>query len=217
MDEPRVIEDAYGYLRGHTRGELRFDERVAALRYVIGPAGQLVAPVTYAMLEAVDTVLFVPEYAEGAMELQVSLARLDPDGPDGALTDRWRIYHGNPQDGYWALMDLDAARFEGSIIDGVALVRANPLAPTESRLCRRINEHHRQELRRVCRHLARADVEHPTLVGVDRVGFDVRRRFDVIRLPAPAPMNTADDVERVMEKMIAESHQPSAIRDEESD
>ena len=51
---------------------------------------RLAAPVMYAMLSAVDVVLFVPENAEGAMELQLTLTKLDPDGPDGALADRWR-------------------------------------------------------------------------------------------------------------------------------
>ncbi len=199
--EQQVIEHAYRFLRAHTRGELQFDDKVSPLRYVIGPAGRPVAPIMYTMLEAADTVLFVPENTEGAMELQVTLARLDPDGPDGALTDRWRIYHGDPHNVHWAELDLDAARYEGTVIDGVGLMRPNPLAADEPGICRDINRNHRDELGPICRRVAKADVEQPTLVGVDPLGFDVRRRFDVVRLDAPEPMKTAEDVRRVFEEM----------------
>ncbi|MCH8343821.1 MAG: DUF2470 domain-containing protein [Planctomycetes bacterium] len=205
IEEPRIIEDAYRFLRSHTAGELRFDENFRPVRYAIDPAGRPVAPVMYAMLEAVDAVLFIPQNAQGAMELQVTLSELDPDGPDAAATDRWRIYHGEPRDIHWAILEIDAARYEESIIDGVALVRPNPLAQDEPRLCQTINERHRADLRTLCRHFANADVEHPTLVGVDPLGFDVRRRFEVIRLHGAEAMQTADDVRSVFERMVREA------------
>ncbi len=194
------VEDAYRFLRSYTTGDLRFDENRRPLRYVIGPGGRLVAPVMYAMLDAVDAVLFVPEYQEGAMEVQVTLSLLDPVGPQGDLTDRWRIYHGEPQDVHWAVLDIDAVRYHEWVIDGAVLVRPNPLAAEEAGLCRRLNED-RDTLRLVCRRAADTRVENPTLVGVDPLGFDVRRRFDVIRLPAPRAMEKAGDVERVFEEM----------------
>jgi hypothetical protein len=155
----------------------------------------------YAMLDAVDVVLFVPENAEGAMELQVTPVRLDPDGPDGALADRWRIYHGEPQDVHWALLDIDAARYHQWVLDGPALVRANPLAAHEARLCRRINQELRRELAAACRSCG-VDAESPLLVGVDPLGFDVRRRFEVVRLPAPHRMAGPEDVDRVLQAMM---------------
>lgn len=200
MSERRAAEEAYRFLRGHSTGELRFDEQFRALRYVVGPAGRLIAPVMYAALGAIDTVLFVPRNAEGAMEIQVTPTELDPDGPDGAVADRWRIYHGEPHDPRWAAMQIDAARYGKWVIDGPALVRPNPLAADEARLCRVINGD-RHRLARACKRVAGADVEHPTLVGVDPLGFDVRRRFDVVRLPAPEPMKDAETVEREYAKM----------------
>jgi len=201
MSEDQAAEQAHAFLRGHTRGDLRYDEHIGPVRYVIGPDGRLVASVTSQMLDAVDTVLFVPAFAEGAMEVQVTLSALDPEGAEEALADRWRIYHREPQEGRWAWLDPDAARYEDWVVDGEALRRANPLAADEARLCRQINQGRRDELGRVCRHFAQADVEEPLVVGVDPLGFDVRRRFDVARVPAPAAMATAELVEQVFAQM----------------
>jgi hypothetical protein len=196
MTEQRAAEDAYVFLRGNTTGELRFDEHIEPLKYVIGPKGHVVAPVTHLMLSSQDTVLFVPNNADGAMELGVTLMGLDPDGPDGAVTDRWRIYHGDPASVQWAVLKIDAARYDRWVVDGQALRRPNPLAADEPAICRRINAQHRDALGRVCHHGAGIDVEQPLLVGVDPLGFDVRRRFDIARVSAPAPMNSPTDVDR---------------------
>ena len=135
----------------------------------------------YAMLEAVDAVLFIPQNAQGAMELQVTLSELDPDGPDAAATDRWRIYHGEPRDTHWAILDIEAARYEESIIDGVALVRPNPLVQVEPRLCQTINERHGADLRTLCRH------------------------FGLGYLLDAESHQTADDVRSVFERMVREA------------
>ena len=205
MPADHSADDAYAFLRGHTRGDLRFDEHVRPLPYVMSPDGRLAASVMAAMMQTVDTVLFVPELAHEAMEIQVTLSALDPDGRDGAIVDRWRIYHGNPPDTYWAFMDIDAARYRAEVFDGDGLVRPNPLAADEPRVCREVNESRRDGLRRACRHVLGTDVEHPTLVGVDPLGFDVRRRFDVVRVPAREPMETAEDVERFLEELMREA------------
>ena len=194
MNERLAAEEAYGFLRSHTTGDLRFLEQCLPLKYVVGPDGRLVAPLLYAMLHCDDTVLCVPSDAEGAMEIQVTPSGLDAEGPDGGLTDRWRIYHGDPQDTHWARFGIDAARFRRCVIDGSDLVRTNPLAADEPRLCREINLDHAAALRRFCTQAAGIDVEAPILVGVDPLGFDIRRRFDVVRAPAPSPMTSPDAV-----------------------
>ena len=200
-----VVEAAYAFLRGHTRGDLQFEDHARPIRFVIGPDGRVATSVMYAMLEAVDTVLFVPREGDGAMEMGVTLLRLDERGGDGAMTDRWRIYHGDPQDIHWAFLEIDAARYEGSVIDGPALVRANPLADDESRLCRMINQEHRQDLEPLCRRVADVEIENPVMVGIDPLGIDVRGPFDVVRVPSTEPMPTAADAERVLEGMISDS------------
>ena len=43
------------------------------------------------------------------------------------------------------------------------------------------------------------------LVGVDPLGFDVRRRFDVIRIQVPAPMETIEAVEECFARMAGEA------------
>ncbi len=194
MNERLAAEEAHGFLRSHTAGDLRFDDQSLPLKYVVGPDGRLVAPLMYAMMHCDDAVLFVPCLGEDAMEIQVTPAALDAEGPDGGLTDRWRIYHGDPTDTHWARLGIDAARFRRCVIDGSDLVRANPLATDEPRLCREINQDHAAALRRFCTQAAGIDVEAPILVGVDPLGFDIRRRFDVVRAPAPSPMTSPDAV-----------------------
>jgi hypothetical protein len=199
MDDP-IVDRAQMFIRAHTTGDLRFDEHLRPLRYIVAPDGRLVAPVMVAMLAEVDTVLFVPALQEDAMELLVSLEQFEERGEDGHLTDRWRIYHGEPEDVRWARIDVDAVRHEGQVIDGEALMLANPLASEETGLCRTLNAEWTERIRELCR-ARHIEVEKPVVVGVDPRGLDIRRRFDVVRLESPAPMTAADDVYATLESM----------------
>ena len=196
-----IVDAAHAFLRAHSTGELRFDEHLRPIRYVIGPTGRPVAPVMVAMLQSFDTVLLVPECVEGAMEVQVTLVQFDEHSPEGVLADRWRIHHGEPPDVRWAFLDIDAARYEGLVIDGEALVRPNPLAADEPSICRYMNKDHGEDLRRLCRHFAHINVEEPVMVAIDPLGIDVRGMFDVIRVPATEPMPTADQARRILKAM----------------
>lgn len=200
MSDPQV-ERCHAFLRANSTGDLRFDEHLRPVRYVVAADGRLVAPVMVAMLQSMDTVLFVPDCAENATEVQVTLEPFDEHGPDGGLCDRWRIYHGEPDDVRWARLDIDAARFEGAVIDGQALVRPNPLAPDEPQLCTEMNKRPGGMLHLLCLHLAGTRLKQPVMVGIDPLGVDVRGTFQVFRLPAPEPMNTPDDARRVLEMM----------------
>lgn len=199
MTDPR-IEAAYAFLRAHTRGELRFDEHIRSIGYVIEADGRLVAPVMAAMLASVDTVLFVPGFAEGAMELQVTLQEFN-ERAEGAHADRWRIHHGDPPDVRWAFFLVDGARHDGSVLEGETLVRPNPLSGVEPALCLETNEEHTADLRALCVQRADIDIEQPVMVAIDPLGIDVRGRFDVIRIPADEPMTTADDARRILRSM----------------
>lgn len=196
-----VIDEAWEFLRGHSRGELRFDEHVRPIKYIIASDGRLAATAMVAMLDAVDSVLFVPDCSEGASEFQVTLLPFQERGADGAAADRWRIYHGDPDDVHWAYLLIDAARYGELVIDGEALIRPNPLAPNEARLCRQMNQDHLDDLRRLCSRFGRMDVEQPVMVGIDPLGIDVRARFQVLRVPAIEPMNTAEEALRVLQGM----------------
>lgn len=200
MAEP-IIDQAYAFLRSHTGGDLRFDEHMRPIKYVIGSDGRLAAPVMVAMLQSADSVLFVPEFADDVLELQVTLEEFSERGPDGLLADRWRIYHGEPQDVRWALISIDSARFKSMIIDGEALTRPNPLVREEARLCREVNQEHADDLRRICARFAKFQIEQPVMVGIDPLGLDVRARFDVVRVPASQPMPTAKEARQVLQSM----------------
>lgn len=204
-DADANIESAYAFLRGHTTADLRFDEHLRPIKYIIASDGRLAAPVMVAMLQAVDTVLFIPECVEDSMEVQVTLEQFDERSRDGAIADRWRIYHGEPQDVRWAWMDIDGARQGRMVFDGEALIRANPLAADEARICRHMNEDHADDLRALCLHFAKVEIESPVMVGIDPLGIDVRGMFDVFRVVAAEPMTNADDARRVLVEMTKQA------------
>ncbi|MCH2135932.1 MAG: hypothetical protein MK101_05045 [Phycisphaerales bacterium] len=184
MEDPdRLLSHARHTLRAWTSGLLRFDEHVRPLKYVIAPDGRLVAPAMVAMLSTLDTALHIPEEDPDGLQLLVELHEFDPDGPDGALADRWRIYHGSPEDVRWAVMDIDLARCHGGTIDGEAMVVPNPLATIEPKLCSMINTNHGEALRNAVQTELSISPSQVVAVGVHPDGLDVRCDHDVVQLP----------------------------------
>jgi hypothetical protein len=181
-------------LRANLSGVLAFDEHVRPLKIVIAPDGRVVAPVMVGMIEAADTVLFLPEESDDALQIQVTLAPFEERGEGGALADRWRIYHGEPPDVRWAVLVLDAARLGEQVFDGDALRQPNALAKQEASLCRVLNEKHTDAVRELCVRRVSKRIENPRVVGVDQDGMDVRGQFEVYRIEAPAPFATETDV-----------------------
>jgi len=202
----QLAENAWADLRGHTTGEMMFEDHLRPVKYCIEPdEGRLVSPVMYAMLSTVDTTLFIPECVEEATEVQITIEPFEERGPNAAFCDRWRVYHGEPQDMYWAFLNVDAVRYQGAIIDGEALMRPNPLAHAEPRICKHMNEDHKDDMRLLCEHYAQVIVEDPVMVGVDPMGIDVRGRFDVIRVPAIRRMQSDQDVRPVLVDMVEQA------------
>lgn len=203
-----MVDAALAFLRAHTTAELRFDEHLRPLHYVIAPDGRPVAPVMVAMIQSMDTVLYVPECSEDAMELSVTLLPFEEEGPEGHLCDRWRIHHGEPPDVRWAVLSIDAVRYAGMIIDGEALMRPNPLAGEEAAICRWVNADHAADLRAAARRVTGVDVPEPKLVAVDPGGLDVRARFGILRVPFPetggAPPADAAAARAVIERLLAD-------------
>jgi hypothetical protein len=189
-------------IRGSSTADLRFDQHLRPVRYVIDAAGHLVLPAMVAMLTADETVLFVPEYGEDAAELLVTLEPFEDAGADGALADRWRIYHGEPEDVRWARCEIDAAKFEGHLVDGDAIDLSNPMQAVEARLCKTINTGDRAALIAFCRERGDIDVEEPLVVGIDPTGVDVRRRFDVVHIHLDEPLATEDDARRLLAPLL---------------
>ncbi|MFK7962231.1 MAG: hypothetical protein AB8G96_17100 [Phycisphaerales bacterium] len=187
------VDAAYARLRDHTNADIRFDEHLRSVQYVIDPEdGALIVPVMVAMLQTMDTVMFVPQCSLDALELGVTLVELDENGPGGAACDRWRIHHGEPPDVRWARVLLDAGRYAEHVIDGEALMRPNPLAAAEPALCRQVNGGRLDDLRTACERMTGVHIPEPRLVAVDPRGLDIRARFGVLRVPLPGGL-VADD------------------------
>lgn len=182
------LADAIEFLRGHLSGLLRFDGDVRPVKIIVDREGRLFASVMVAMIRSLDTVMCVPDDADEAMQMQVTLDEVTEDGPHAALCDRWKAYHGDPPDVRWARMSIDAARWNGLFLDGDALMVANPLAEAEAGIVREINRGPVARLQAACRRHGGHELEKPVLVGVDPGGFDVRGLFGTVRVPASSPI-----------------------------
>jgi len=193
-DENKAQDDAWAFLRSNSTATLKFGEHTKDVSYVICPDGLLVIPAMVAMLQPSDTLLFVPEYMEDCMEIHVSLSQFTAEGKNGARADRWQVYHGEPPDVQWAMLDIDAARFHEMFIDGDGLCRENPLASEEPAICKELNTNKQDKLRVLCKTKTNVDVTNPTVVGVDALGIDVRAPFGIVRVPSNAPLESPADV-----------------------
>jgi hypothetical protein len=208
-----AVLEACQYLRTHLTGLIGFDGEFVPIKLVVAPDGALVAPVMVAMLRSFDTALFLPDEGEDAMHMQVTLEEIQDRGEHAALCDRWRIYHGEPDDVRWARISIDAAKFRGLMFDGLALMRPNTLADIESKICRRVNAEMREALKSAVAAVVGLEVEDPRLVGVDPLGFDVRGRFDVVRLPADPLISGGDDAVDALEELAATAEEGDAESD----
>ena len=197
------IRGPLAFLRGHLEGLIRFDENVLPIKVVVDPDGRIVAPVMVAMLTAGDTVLHLPDEGEESMHVMVTLESFEEKGRDGALADRWRIYHGEPEDVRWAIMHIDAARLDGVFYDGDALLVPNVMRASEPAICRWANESLTEGLRAACLGQKRIELNEPRMVGVDPLGFDVRGRFDVVRLDVEDQIHDEESARNALEGMIS--------------
>lgn len=205
MSEAEIITGARAFLRANLTGTIGFDEEFIPIKVVVAPDGALVAPVMVAMLRALDVVIFLPAEDDAAMQLQVTLEEIQDSGEHAALCDRWRIYHGEPEDVRWARISIDAAKFDGRMFDGLALMEPNALADAEPRICRKVNAEMRGLLKQACLRVAEVEIEDPRLVGVDPLGFDVRGRFDVVRLDADPEIVDDADALAALEELASDA------------
>jgi hypothetical protein len=192
-DEKKAGDTAWAFLRSNSTATLKFGENTQDVSYIIAPDGRLVISAMVAMLQPCDTIMFVPEYANDCMEMHVSLSQLLESGEGLALADRWQVYHGEPPDVQWAIVDIDAARFHEMFIDGETLSRENSLAEEDISLCKQLNKN-KDILRSVCASKTNVDVSDPFVVGVDSLGIDVRAPFGIVRIQADTPFTSSEDV-----------------------
>ena len=201
-DPTIILRDAAATLRMWTRGDLRHDELTTPIRFVPASDGRLVASVTAGILAAEDCVLALPDEQSPAMELTVTLSAFEATGAAEADSDRWRIYHGDPPHSRWAAVELEAARFRGSIIDGAALQHPNPLASVEPQLCGLLNREHQDDVRSLMKRELDLDSEDPRIVGIDPLGLDIRNRFDVVRIGFAAEITDPATAEAVVRAAV---------------
>lgn len=197
------IRTPLAYMHGHLSGLFRFDENILPMKVVIENDGRLLAPMMVAMLTAGDTVLFLPDEEEPSMHLMVTLEEFEESGPDGELADRWRIYHGEPDDLRWALMHVDAARLDGVFYDGDALLMPNQLGSVEASICRWANETIVEGLRAACLQQHEIELNDPRLVGVDSLGFDVRGRFGLVRLESQSTLESEEQARAELSRLTS--------------
>ena len=159
------------------------------------------------MLLSTDCALYLPEEPEDreddVIQLMVTLERFDEQGSDGRLADRWRIYHGEPEDVRWATMTVDFCKFGEYAFDGEALMWPNPFADLEARLCRAVNESRVDELRSLVLRVNETEIEEPRLVGVDPLGIDVRGRFEVTRVAFDVEIADPAEAEPTLDALLA--------------
>ena len=193
-----AIDKTLDFLHGHLSGFIRFDGDRVAIKVIVANDGHLVAPVMESMLRSVETVLELPDDGDESLQVMVTLERMDPEGEHAGLCDRWRAYHGDPEDVRWARMQIDASRFREWFVDGEALMVANPLAAEEMSLLKALNAQPRNFLKAFCT-TSRLPCENPIAVGLDDAGIDVRRAHDVVRLPFPLRFGQAAQVRSFIE------------------
>ncbi len=203
MTAEEAIEESVAFMRAHLAGLLRFEGEVRPVKIVVAPDGALVMPAMVAMLRSVDTTLYLPDEGDASMHMHVTLEEIEDRGEHAALCDRWRIYHGDPPDVRWAMVRIDAVRFDGLFIDGEAMHRPNPLAKLEAGLCKRLNAERTDDIRTACRLRNEIVLERPIVVGVDPFGFDVRGTFDVVRLESPIVLASERDVMQAIAELVA--------------
>jgi hypothetical protein len=185
IDDPDGIADeAYLWLRSHLDGHLCFDGERRPVKIVLAPDGRIVAPVMVAVLASGDVVLELPDGEPDSMQLSVTPERFMERGEDAALCDRWRIYHGDAPDVNWARLAIDACRHAGYYVDAEAVIVPNALASIEPAACKAINADPARLLKAIPGS-ARTESKDVRVVGIDPDGMDVRRAFDVVRVPWP--------------------------------
>ena len=193
-DDQKASDAAWAFLRSNTTASLKFGENMYEVSYVIASDGRLVISAMVAMLQPCDTTMYIPEYIDDCMELHVTLTQFKEMGEEGILADRWQIYHGEPPDVQWAVIEIDAARFHEMFVDGEGLCRQNELAELESAICKSLNEHE-DAVRRGGLSKTNIDVTNPLVVGVDPLGVDIRAPFGIVRVQADVPFASLEDVQ----------------------
>ncbi len=197
-DQPHP--DAARAIRRHARGVARADDTPYDCRFIYdGQSGEIVLAIDRAALDADEMVLFLPD---DTFDAEASLLVHPRACDDDRWTDRHLAYHPDLRPPAWARAAIDAAKLrDGTVVPAERLALTNPLLTTEPALCKLLNAD-RARLRALVTLMAGVETEHPTAVGVDRFGIDVRARFGLVRLELPSPCDDPDEAVRVVSALI---------------
>ncbi len=196
--EDEALDHAWEVLSANCVGVLAFDDTEIDIRYVLDPAnGRLIATVPVASIMAAENVLYAPELSDDALRLLLSPEQIE----ESSLTDRWQVYHGEPEHVRWAAYWIDSAKHGPWVLDGDALMRPNPLAGDEPALCKEFNADP-PRLRTLCGRGAGVEVEKPVCVGVDPGGMHVRAPFGIVRVKFPLEANEASQAHRAASMLL---------------
>lgn len=191
-----AIERATRLIRGHAEGTLLVDSRPHKTLYMIDPhTGSLVLTIEEEMLDGEDVVFVLPEDTfDAPIRISLDLSTTIQE----EACDRFLAYHLHQPSPIWAHGRINFAKLEsGEVISKEEIEVENGLMSAHSGLCRKLNND-RKALRMVCKLLAKADIEEPTAVGIDQIGFDVRGQFGVVRVEFPSPVQNATQAEDVL-------------------
>jgi len=189
-------------IRSERHATLACDGIPFTVRTVIdNESGTFVFPVESSALGGEEVVLWLPEERNDAMQVLVMLDEID--GELSASADRWRIYHGSPGQSHWVSASLLAVRFGTMVADAEQIDLTNPLAPDEPRLCKKYNTDH-DLLGTAARTMDPRATGEGVLVGVDPMGFDIRTRFDIVRVPFGERLVDAEKADARVHNLLSE-------------
>ena len=80
---------------------------------------------------------------------------------------------------------------------------SNALAADEPRLCKKYNTDH-ELLGQAARTMDPRSKGEGVLVGVDPMGFDIRTRFDIVRVPFGERLTDAEIADAKVQNLLAE-------------
>ncbi len=199
-DHQLAVERAARLLRGHTSGTLLLDGLPYSMLYMIDPrTGSLVMSIEEEMINARDAVLVVPEDTfDAPMRLSIDF---DPSIQEEAC-DRFLAYHLHEPSSMWVHGRINFAKLEsGAVVSQDEIEQTNPLINELSGLCKKL-KNDRKALKLVCKLLTKADLDEPTAVGIDPIGFDVRGSYGVLRVEFPSPVDDAKQAEDVLAALL---------------
>jgi len=202
IDREITDADAREFLRRHSAGVLNCDGTIVNIRYVLGEDGTPITSGRPGFLTADATVLFIPADVPDVLELLVTVETVDRES---ANADRWRIYHGRPDEPAFYRLRIDAGKWRGQVFEGDKLTQPNPLAAVEPALCRWMNSEHRPDLMAMSLFFNGVAIDEAILVGVDPAGFDIRAKAGIIRIDSPERLENEPQARAVLERSRREA------------